>query len=208
VEFSYTLLLVVVTVIISFYAYERPDLMEKLTFRPFNIKQNKGEAYRFLSSIFIHGDLIHLLFNMFVLYSFGTLIEKHMVFLYGSKGLYYYVLLYFGGGLFAKIFSFIRHKDDFMWGSLGASGATMALVFSYIAFAPTQRMEFMFLPVPLPSIIFGVLILAAEQFMQRRGNTGINHEAHVFGALFGFGFTLLMDIDNWRNFIYQLQHGF
>lgn len=147
--------------------------------------------------------------NMMVLYWFGSLLEIVFKARYGSVGLYYYLLLYFGGAVFSSIYSYVKHKDNIMYSSLGASGATMALVFSYVALAPTAPMGLAFMPaLHLPSIIFGLLLLAAEYYMERRGNSGIAHDAHIFGALYGFGFTLLIDIENWRNFISQIKNAF
>ena len=193
--------------LVSFYAHDRPSLKSKLIFRPYEVKRNKAEAHRFISHAFVHAHLPHLMLNMLVLYLFGTPLEQFFKYEYGTVGLYYFILLYFGGAVFSSIYSYIKHKDNIMYGSLGASGATMALVFSYIALRPTATMQFIMLPIPMPAIVFGFVILAIEYYMDRRGNSGIAHDAHIFGALYGFGFTVLIDIENWRNFIHQIQHA-
>ena len=207
-HFSYTILLITITSLISFYAYDNRSWFDRLSFRPYEIKRNKGEAFRFISHAFIHADFVHLLFNMLVLYMFGELLERYFFDMYGQKGLYYYVLLYFGGALFGTLPAMAKHKDNIMYTSVGASGATTALVFSYIAFFPTHRLGLMFIPIQLPAIIFGVLILIAEYYLGKRGNTNIAHDAHIYGALYGFAFTLLLDHEILSNFINQLKHGF
>ena len=62
----------------------------------------------------------------------------------------------------------------------------------------------MFLPFSIPPIIFGVLYIAYEMYMQKRGGTNIAHDAHIWGAGFGFLFTLLFVPDAFSNFIAQL----
>lgn len=206
-HFSYTLLLIIITSLISFYAYENRTWFERLCYRPYEIKRNKGEAFRFISHGFIHADFLHLFFNMFVLYNFGEILEALFREKYGVGGLYYFVLLYFGGIFFGTLPAYVKHKDNLMYSSVGASGGTTALVFSFIALAPFATLGGMFIP-GLPAIVFGVLILAAEYYLSKRGGTNIAHDAHIYGALYGFGFTLLLDKDNLSNFIYQVKHAF
>jgi len=208
VHFSYTILLISVTSLISFYVYENRSWFDRLSFRPYDIKRNKGEAYRFITHAFVHADFIHLMFNMMVLYMFGDLLEKYFFDMYGAKGLYYYVLLYFGGALFGTLPAFGKHRDNIMYTSVGASGATTALVFSYIAFFPTHKLGLMFSPIQLPAIVFGVLILVAEYYLNKRGGTNIAHDAHIYGALYGFAFTLLLDREIFSHFINELKHVF
>lgn len=206
-HFSYTLLLIVVTVAISLYAYENRNLLERLSHKPYAVAHSRSEYHRLLSHAFVHADLIHLLFNMMVLYYFGEFLEAHFAQDYGQKGLYYFVLLYFGGALFSCIPSQVRQRNNPHYSSIGASGATSALVFAMIGLYPTESsMGFLFIPVRMPSIVFGVIYLALEYFLSKRGGTNIAHDAHIFGALYGFAFVMLIDKDNFQHFIYQLQH--
>lgn len=206
--FSYTLLLVVITSAVSLYAYENRTWFERLEFRPYRIKHGRGEQYRFLSYAFVHADFMHLLFNMFVLYMFGNLIEGELVYLYGNKGLYYYILLYFGGTLFAAIPSMVKHKDNVFYAVIGASGATSALVFSFIALHPMSGLSPVFLNIPIPAIYYGAIILLAEYFLSKRGGTNIAHDAHIYGAIYGFVFTLLIERNNFNQFIHEIQSAF
>lgn len=206
-QFSYTILLVVITTLISFYAYDNRTWFVRLSFRPYDIKRNKGEAFRFITHGFVHADFLHLLFNMFVLYSFGTILEQFFYEMYGAAGLYYFVLLYFGGILFGTLPAYAKHRDNVMYTSIGASGGTTGLVFAFIAIAPFQPLQTAFLP-GLPAIVFGILILAAEYFLSKRGNTNIAHDAHIYGALYGFAFTLLLDRDILYNFFTQIKNAF
>ncbi len=206
-HFSYTLLLVIVTCLISFYAYENRTWFVRLSYRPYDIKRNKAEAYRFITHGFIHADFLHLFFNMFVLYNFGRGLEAYFYKEYGSIGLYYFVLLYFGAILFGTLPAYYKHKDNIMYTSIGASGGTTGLVFSYIALMPFEPLGLAFLP-GLPAIVFGILILASEYYLSRRGRTNIAHDAHIYGALYGFVFTLLIDRQIMTDFIAQVKDVF
>ena len=72
---SITLLIVIFTSLVSFQAFNNVQLREKLIFRPTLINDRK-EYYRFITSGFIHGDPMHLLINMYVLYQFGEFAES------------------------------------------------------------------------------------------------------------------------------------
>lgn len=206
-HFSYTILLIIITVLVSFYAYERRDLMDKLLHKPYAVAQSPREFYRLLSHAFIHADLLHLIFNMMVLYYAGTGLEEYFVAVYGRKGLYYFVLLYFGGALFSCLPSQVKHRANPYYSSLGASGAVAALLFAVIALAPiTSQMGLLFLPVRMPGIVFGAVYLLAEYYLSKRGNTNIAHDAHIYGALYGFAFIMLIDSDNFYNFIDQIKN--
>jgi hypothetical protein len=72
---SLTIVLVIMTGLISFQAFNNPAMREKLLFRPYFVKEN-GEWYRFVTHGFVHADWTHLLVNMFVLWQFGKVIES------------------------------------------------------------------------------------------------------------------------------------
>lgn len=206
-HFSYTILLILITVAVSLYAYEKRDFMDKLLFKPYAVAQSPKEYYRFITSAFIHLDFLHLLFNMMVLYMFGELLEKTFAYRYEHKGLYYFALLYFGGALFSHLPVYFKHRNDPYYASLGASGATSAVVFAFIGLFPVEsQMGFFFLPIRLPAIVFGVLYLVLEYYLSKRGGTNIGHDAHIGGAIFGLVFVMAIDPDNFHEFIDQIQH--
>ncbi|HQW00587.1 MAG TPA: rhomboid family intramembrane serine protease, partial [Bacteroidia bacterium] len=89
-------ILVIVTIGVSLLAFSNNEYMNKLIFNPYMIDRNK-QWYRFITSGFIHADFIHLAVNMFVLFSFGGIIENYFSMYFEHKASYYYVLLYFVG---------------------------------------------------------------------------------------------------------------
>jgi membrane associated rhomboid family serine protease len=190
---SLVLIIIGITVLISFSVENKPDQKENMLFVPNLIKHN-GEYHRMISSIFIHADLNHLVFNMISLYFLGNLFEQQMVQIYGVQlGSLNFVLLYLLGGIASEIYPFIRHQDDPYYRSLGASGAVSAVIFAAIFWNPTMDLYLFFIPVPIPAYIFGPIYLAFEYFAMKRGTTNIAHDAHIGGALFGILFVLLLN---------------
>jgi len=190
---SLVLIIIGITVLISFSVENKPEQKEKMLFVPNLIKHN-GEYHRMISSVFIHADLNHLVFNMISLYFLGNLFEQQMIQIYGVQlGSVNFLLLYLLGGVASEIYPFIRHQDDPYYRSLGASGAVSAVIFAAIFWNPTMDLYLFFIPVPIPAYIFGPIYLAFEYFAMKKGTTNIAHDAHIGGAFFGIFFVLLLN---------------
>jgi len=206
-----TYALIGVAVIVSLQSFSNKSLFYKLSFSPYEAKQ-RGKWYKTITHGFVHADYMHLLFNMYVLYMFGQTVEigagegvngfvKH----FGNKGHYLYLLLYFGGLLFATLPAFYKHSDNPSYVSIGASGAVSAVVFSFIILNPTIELFLLFLPIPIPGVVFGLLYLGLEAYMDRRGGSKIAHDAHFWGAIFGIIFTILIDLTLLKTFVEQVK---
>src|SRR5688572_10775060 len=74
-EFNVSLVIVIITVITTIMAWRNESMERKWIFNPYMIHKRR-EYWRFLSAAFLHADWMHLAFNMFVLWQFGTGIEK------------------------------------------------------------------------------------------------------------------------------------
>lgn len=96
-----------------------------------------------------------------------------------------------------------RHRNDPRYVSIGASGAVSAVVFASIFFNPWSKIYF-FGILPIPGILFGALYVGYEQYLSRRGGDNVNHNAHLWGALYGFVFPLLLEPSLWHAFIRNL----
>lgn len=202
-----TLIIVGVTILVSIFAMEKPELKNKLMFNAYMINHRK-QWYRFFSNGLIHADWIHLLLNMYVLWMFGRGVEAMYTFqnVYGGKGTLFFILLYIGGLVMSSLYSYERHKNDIYYNSLGASGAVSAVMFAYIMLDPTAPLGLMFLPgIDIPAYLFGILILGVEHYLSRRGNTGIAHDAHFWGAIFGIVFTIALKPALAIDFIHKIQ---
>jgi membrane associated rhomboid family serine protease len=185
---SFTVGIIIVTCLVSFLALNNRKLMDALIFWPPAI-QMQNQYYRFVTCGLIHADLMHLFFNMFTLYFFGSALETYYM---GDLGLqhYYFLLLYVLALIVANIPSYFKHRDDYNYRSLGASGAVSAVLFAYILIKPWDSL-YLFGAVPVPAIIYVVLFVGYSVYMSRRGGDNVNHDAHLWGALFGVVFTII-----------------
>lgn len=197
---SFVLIILISTGLISWQAFQNAQMKERFLFIPYAIKQN-NEYHRFFSHLFIHADLSHLAFNMLSLYSLGILLEKQLQinfgFLWGST---HFILLYFLGGLASSLVIYFRNQNNPSYRSLGASGAVSAVIFASIIWNPKMSLMIMFIPIPIPAYLFGPLYLLIEFFAMRRGGTGIAHDAHIGGALFGVLYVLFLDFEKGKQF--------
>lgn len=197
-EFTITIAIIIITAIISFTAFNNEKITNDLIFWPPMIKE-KHQYYRFITSGFIHADIAHLAFNMITLYFFGRAMEMFFIAKIGKIG---FLLFYIAGIIVSEIPSFIKHRDNYQYRSLGASGAVTAVLFSFILLAPWQTLYVFFLPVP--AIIFAALYVGYSIYMDRKGGDNVNHSAHLWGAVWGIAFTLLMDPSVFPHFLEQL----
>jgi membrane associated rhomboid family serine protease len=201
-----TIVIILVTCIISFLAFNNQELFARLQFNAYQI-YHRRQYYRLLSHGFIHANWWHLGMNMLVLYFFGGYVEKTLQLL-GQQGLLkfpllLYLLLYLAAIIFASSISLVRYKDAHWYNSVGASGAVAAIMFFFIFFNPWQRIC-LYGMLCIPGIIFAVLYLVYSQYMSKKGGDNINHDAHFLGALFGFVFPLFIDLHLFKLFINQL----
>jgi membrane associated rhomboid family serine protease len=137
---------------------------------------DKSPALSVLVSMFLHGGLGHLVFNMWFLWIFGNNVEEA----FGHVG---YVLLYFVGGVVATLV-FVGLNLGSTVPLIGASGAIAAVLGSYAVLFPRHRVLSLlgWIVVPLPAIVF----LGIWFFLQfGLGGTGTAWEAHVGGFVFG-----------------------
>ena len=204
--FSFTLIIIIITVVTSLSANGKPELYSKLLFNPYQVLHRK-EWYRIFSHALIHdrNNIFHLIFNMYVLYSFGTAVEGILIAQLKGLGIAYFLILYIGGMVIATIPAILKHKDNYAYNSVGASGAVSAVLFATIAFVPFNGgIGIMFIPISIPPLVFGVLYIAYEMYIQKRGGTNIAHDAHILGSVFGFLFTLIFVPGAFSNFILQV----
>jgi membrane associated rhomboid family serine protease len=187
-----TLIIIIITSIVSFMAFSNAVAFYKLKFNAALINHNR-QYYRFITYGFIHADWMHLLVNMFVLFSFGTAVENSFQAYFSVRGPLFFLLLYFGGLAFSTLPAFSRHKNNDYYNAVGASGAVSAVLFSAIIMNPQMSIVFLFFPVPTPAWIFGILYLVYSAYMAKKGTDNIGHDAHFWGAVFGLVFTIALN---------------
>lgn len=202
---SVTYIILGITVLISVMAFSNAELKYKFMFIPHVIQNQTKQHYRFISHILIHADWMHLIFNMYVLFIFGTIVEEMIVELNGDGGVLRYLLLYVGGAVFATLIPFIRNKENPNYMSLGASGAVSAVVFASIILAPQIKIGLVFLPA-IPGYLFGILYIAFEYYMDKKGGSGVAHDAHLGGAVFGLAYVIATQFDAFQRFIQYISN--
>jgi membrane associated rhomboid family serine protease len=184
-----TFALIALISVTSIMAFNNRELFDKLKFNAYLII-NRKEYHRFFSHGLVHADLTHLLINMFVLYSFGSIVEMVFKEIFDASGNLLYLLMFGSALAFSSIYDFIKHKEDIYYNAVGASGAVAAVVFSSILLFPRGEIGLFLIPIGIPAPIFGLLYLIYSAYMSKRGQDNIGHNAHFYGAIYGVFFTI------------------
>lgn len=188
----FTIITIVVTVLISMAAFNNQAIVDKLILWP-RYMDSPQEYYRLLSSGFIHADWNHLIFNMISLYFIGISAESIL-----GMG---FLTLYLTAIIISSLPSYLKHRNNSYYRSLGASGGVAAVMFFFIYFAPWSKLYIIFLPIGIPAILFGALYLFYEAYMAKKGGGYMNHDAHFWGAVYGLAYALVIDPTHGKLFI-------
>jgi membrane associated rhomboid family serine protease len=137
---------------------------------------------------FLHGGLLHLLFNCLGLFVFGTAVESRM----GSRAFpLYYMYCGVGAAVFCWLLGFVRDVSPF----IGASGAVLGLAVAFAAYWPDARIMVFPIPAPIKARTLVIALVAIDVALAWLApGDGIAHEAHVGGAIFGFLFFRLQHL--------------
>jgi len=182
-----TLAILAVTVLVSWQAFGNRRLLERLLLWPPAVARHR-QYDRLVTHGFVHADWQHLLFNMITLYFFGRHVERMFAPYIGPLG---FALFYLSAIVVAILPTYLRHRGDPNYRSLGASGAVSAVLFAFILVQPWALIFVFFIPVP--AIVYAVLYVGYSIWMDRRGGDNVNHSAHLWGAGYGLLFTVLME---------------
>ena len=161
-------------------------------------------VYQFLTYMFLHGGFTHILFNMFALWMFGSVIER----VWGSKKfIFYYIVCGVGAGIAQEIVQYVNYTmqglaaydyvsiggqriamEMFLnqWMTIGASGAVYGILLAFGMIFPNERLFIIPIPFPIKAkwLIVGYILI--ELFSAMGQSDGVAHMAHLGGMLFGF----------------------
>lgn len=184
---SITLAIIVLTALVSWFGFSNPKLLDRLILWPPAV--TRGRQYdRFIGYGLVHADLGHLVFNMFTLFFFGRAMEG---FYAGYLGPFGFVAFYASALVVSALPSYLRHRNDPNYATLGASGAVSAVLFAFILLQPWATIYVYVIPVP--AIIYAVVYVGFSIWANRRQADRVNHSAHLAGAAYGMLFTVLME---------------
>ena len=148
---------------------------------------------------------MHLLFNMFTFYFFGGVVELFLRYKFGVlAGGMLFVVFYLLGIIISDLPTYKKYQLDSHYRALGASGGTSATVFASIVIMPLSDIC-LFAFICLPGFILGVLFLIYSYVKGKQDSDGINHDAHLYGAIFGIAFILVLSPSSAGMFLEQIK---
>ncbi len=183
-----TLIIIIITALVSVGGFANHKIIEDLIFYPPAVTKRK-QWYRFITCGLIHADVAHLVFNMISLYFFGRSVEAAFLVFFDQQGKWLYLAMYLTALAVSLLPTYLNHRNDENYRSLGASGAVSAVVFAGLAVAPDSDIFIYF--IRMPGFIFAPLYLLLSIILAKRGRDNINHSAHIWGALYGLVFILI-----------------
>jgi membrane associated rhomboid family serine protease len=189
-QLDITTIIIIITVLVSIGGFSNQKIIDDLIFYPPAVSQ-RNQWYRFITCGLIHADWGHLIFNMLAFYLFGRNLETYFSQIFGGTGKLIYLLMYVTALAVSVVPTYFRHKNNYQYRSLGASGAVSAVVFAGILFDPITGIGLFFIPIYIAGFLFGFLYLLISYYLDRKGAGNINHSAHIYGALYGIVFTIV-----------------
>jgi membrane associated rhomboid family serine protease len=199
-----TITLIFANVAITLWSmYSNPVYFDRFSERPYEIVYHK-RYYQAITSAFLHANFLHLFFNMFALYSFGTILEKFFIVNLGNfTGSLDFFLIYFISLLSGSLLTVIFHFKNSDYVAVGASGAVSGIIFSFILFFPTSTVGVFF--IPMPAFIFAFLYIGVSIYGVKSKFGNIGHEAHLGGAIGGVISTFLLIEGSLKFFLHHFK---
>jgi membrane associated rhomboid family serine protease len=172
-----TLFLTLITVVFSYQGLQNKTFFDKYAFNIEGVLRYK-EYYRIISSGFLHGSWLHLLFNLYALFSFGETLEMVI----GSTN---FLFIYFVSLIGGNVLSLYIHRFDSQYSAIGASGAVCGIIFASIVIFPNMEIGMFLMPFSLTSWMYGLLFVLISIYGIKSRMSNIGHDAHLGGALLG-----------------------
>ncbi|HRE62242.1 MAG TPA: rhomboid family intramembrane serine protease [Ferruginibacter sp.] len=171
-------------------AFDGPENKVTLLLALFPLQSGFFEPYQLVTHMFAHGGLAHILFNMFALWSFGSLLERS----WGPKK---FLIFYLVCGLAAGVAHLFLSNSA----AVGASGAIMGLLGAYAYLFPNTQL--IIFPIPFPvKAKWAIIGIAAIDLFGGVYPTGSNiaHFAHLGGLVAGLILVIVWNKSNKKTF--------
>jgi membrane associated rhomboid family serine protease len=137
--------------------------------------------WQLLTYAFLHGGLVHLAFNMFALYMFGSAVEQ----VFGPRRYLIYYLVCVVSAAVSQLI--VAAMMGGIYPTVGASGGVFGLLLAYGMYFPNNRVMLLFPPIPMPARVFVVVYAVIELYLGVTGSqAGVAHFAHLGGMIGGF----------------------
>jgi membrane associated rhomboid family serine protease len=178
------LILIISNVVASYKGFKDYGFFYRYSFRVGEVTRDK-EYKRLFTSGFLHVSWRHLIVNMIVLYLFSYRLEAVL-------GPMQFLVIYLASLVGGNLFAMFIHRNNPLYSAVGASGAISGLVFASIALFPGMQMGLLFIPIMLPSWVFGIGYMLYTLYGIKSQRDNIGHEAHLGGALIGMIVAIAM----------------
>ncbi len=178
-----TIIVIAANAIISYKGFNDYGFFERYKFNVGGIR--RGEQIRIFSSGFLHVDMMHLFFNMFTLYFFAPVVIYYL-------GTLYFLIIYVASLILGNLLSLYFHKEEYHYSAVGASGAVTGVLYAAILLEPSMQLGLLFIPLPIPAYVFGILYLLYSIYGMKKQIGNIGHDAHFGGAIGGYVATLIL----------------
>ncbi len=181
---AFTVMLIIANVLFSWKGFGDRRFFERHMFDVGEIT-GRGDIIRIFSSGFLHANVAHLLFNMMALYSFSVGVGT----VFGFRS---YLAVYFGSLVGGNMLALYIQRNNPEYRAVGASGAVCGVIYSSILIFPDSAISILFLPIAIPSWLFGILFIFVSVYGIRTGIGNIGHEAHLGGAISGILISIML----------------
>ena len=184
VNFHATAYLILINAIVYFLCSFFPNLLYYLSLNVVYIIRNKM-LWQFVTYMFVHANIRHLLLNMLGLFFFGMGVERAI----GSKE---FLLFYFTTGILSAVLSFILYyfSGNYRVLLLGASGAVYAVLFSFVLCFP-RSIIYLWWVIPIPAPIMVLIFALIEVVSGFFSSSNVAHFTHLFGFLVALLYFLI-----------------
>jgi len=185
--------LIIINVLFYVVTFFIPSMTEKMMewFALFYPTSDYFQPWQFVTHMFMHGGLMHIIFNMYALWAFGSPLEQ----LWGkNKFFFFYFSAGLGAALVYTLANYYMQSYDAI--AVGASGAVYGVLVAFAFNFPNAKLALIFFPVPIAAKYFIPIIVIGDLFFgfTRYSVGNIAHFAHIGGALIGFLIMLY-----WKN---------